>query len=124
MATMTVDQRTDMQLDLGIGPDQAVFSDYEIDRAFTRGDSDPVATLAYLYRQMISNPQKLTAYFGDKLSEKERMSLLDNMHARMIQLEKSARVTNPPLIATASYLQRDYGTLYEDANGIVSEEDD
>lgn len=59
---LTTEQRTDMQADLGITADEAVFTNDELDRLFTRAGDD-YNTAVYLgWRQLMADAAKLYAY--------------------------------------------------------------
>lgn len=62
MATLTNDQRTDMQGDLGIGADESVFTDDELNRLYTRADSDYATAVYYAWRQIWANTAKFHDY--------------------------------------------------------------
>lgn len=59
---LTTEQRTDMQADLGITADEAVFTNDELDRLFTRA-GDNYNTAVYLgWRQLMADAAKLYKY--------------------------------------------------------------
>jgi hypothetical protein len=59
---LTSDQLTDMQGDLGIGADESVFTDTELNRLYTRASED-YATAVYLaWRQIWANTAKFHDY--------------------------------------------------------------
>lgn len=122
---LTIDQRTSLQMDLGIEADQAIFSDYEMDQAYTRASGDMQGALVYLYRQLVSNPRKLKAYFGEGFTESERKTMLTTMYARLHDMEKAARITNPVLQATTVFMPRGYGdpTVDYNGDGVIDEQD-
>lgn len=61
MAELTATQRADMQADLGIGTDEAVFTNDELDRLYTRAGSYDLAVY-YGYRQLLADANKLFDY--------------------------------------------------------------
>jgi len=54
-------QLTDIQADLGIGSGEGVFTDAELNRLYTRADSDYSLAVLYAIRQLLTN----TARFHD-----------------------------------------------------------
>jgi uncharacterized protein (DUF885 family) len=62
MATLTTTQRTDLQADLGIGSDEAVFTNDELDRLYTRADADYDTSVYLAYRQLLANANKFHDY--------------------------------------------------------------
>jgi len=62
MATLTATQRADMQGDLGIGSDEAVFTNDELDRLYTRAVSDYNLAVYYGYRQLLAQANKFHNY--------------------------------------------------------------
>lgn len=62
MATLTATQRADMQADLGISADETVFTNDELDRLYTRADSNYEAAVYYGYRQLLADANKLFDY--------------------------------------------------------------
>lgn len=71
MATLTSTQLGDLQADLGIGADEAVFTDAELNRLFTRADGSLDKTTAFAYRQLWSNSLKFADYTQGRSSEKK-----------------------------------------------------
>lgn len=59
---LTADQRTDMQGDLGIGSDEAVFTNAELDRLYARADSDYNLAVFFGYRQLLAQANKFHDY--------------------------------------------------------------
>jgi len=59
---LTVTQLTDLQKDIGIGSDEAVFTDDALNRLFTRADSDYALTVAYAIRQLLMNAARFNDY--------------------------------------------------------------
>lgn len=71
MATLTATLRTDVQGDLGIGSDQGVFTDDELDRLYTRADSDYGTTIYLAFRQLLADAAKFNDYTAGHTSEKK-----------------------------------------------------
>src|SRR5512136_1192635 len=62
MANLTVEQRADIQGDLGISSDQTVFTNTELDRLYTRASSNYELAVYYGYRQLLADANKLHDY--------------------------------------------------------------
>ena len=62
MATLTATQRADMQADLGIGTDESVFTNDELDRLYTRADADYNTAVYYAWRQLLADANKFHDY--------------------------------------------------------------
>jgi hypothetical protein len=60
--TLTVDQLTDLQADLGITTDQLVFTDAALNRLYTRAAGDYDATVVYALRQLRQQAAKGIQY--------------------------------------------------------------
>jgi hypothetical protein len=78
MATLTTDQLSDLQADLGITDDESVFADAELNRLFTRAEEDYDLTVIYALRQMWRNAAKFTKYTQNASSE-ERQQIFDHL---------------------------------------------
>lgn len=59
---LTTDQKTDMQADLAIGAAQDVFTDDELERLFTRADSNYNLAVYYGFRQLMADAAKFHDY--------------------------------------------------------------
>lgn len=70
MATLTDEQRSDLQGDLGITADESVFTDTELDRLYTRANSDYNGTIVLALRQLLANTAKMADYTAGQSSEK------------------------------------------------------
>lgn len=62
MATLTTTQRADMQIDLGIDDTETVFTNAELDRFYTRAESDYDTAVYYGYRGILASTAKLHDY--------------------------------------------------------------
>lgn len=62
MATLTNDQLSDIQGDLGIGSDESVFTDDDLNRLYTRADGDYTTAVYLGYRQLLAQANKLHDY--------------------------------------------------------------
>ena len=96
MATLTSDQLSDMQADLGISNDESVFTDAELNRLFTRADSDYETTVAYAYRQLWANALKFTKYTQGRSSE-DRTAIRDALKDAMSYWEQKAGIAGGKL---------------------------
>lgn len=56
------DQKIDMQGDLGIDTTESVFTNVELDRLFTRAESDYGLAVYYAYRQLLADANKFHDY--------------------------------------------------------------
>lgn len=59
---LTATQRADMQADLGISDDQAVFTDAELDRLYERAGQDYDKAVHHGLRQLLTNAAKFHDY--------------------------------------------------------------
>lgn len=59
---LTADQLADLQSDLGIGSDEAVFTDVELERLFQRAGEDYPTTVYYAWRQLLAASTKYVDY--------------------------------------------------------------
>lgn len=71
MATLSAAQLGDIQADLGIGQDGAVFTDAELSRLYTRAESDYDLTVVYALEQLMVDAAKLNDYTAGSSSEKK-----------------------------------------------------
>lgn len=106
---LTVEQRSDLQGDLGIGPDQSIFTDYEMDRAFTRADSDLGLAKIILLQQLVASPKRLMLYLGSDCPEDQQKSMKQQLIARLTRLEEQAGLTLQSLSMGGIDLNLDYG---------------
>mgnify|MGYP001561254232 FL=1 len=89
---LTADQLADMQGDLGITTDQAVFTDAELNRLFARTDSDYNGAVYLAYRQLLADATKLFNYtVGQTRIEREKV--FDHV-AKMVEFWKAESRTN------------------------------
>lgn len=86
MATLTAQQRTDLQNDLGITNNQLVFTDAELDRNYTRQNSDYDKTLLLCWRQLYAQAVRLFKYTTGNTSE-ERQQIKSNIREQIDYLE-------------------------------------
>lgn len=67
--TLTSDQLSDLQADLGITSDQSVFTDSELNRLFTRAVGDYELTITYAVRQLLMQAARFNDYTVGQTSE-------------------------------------------------------
>ena len=68
---LTATQRTDMQADLGITSDEAVFTNDELDRLYARADSDYNSAIYLAWRQLMADAAKFNDYTTGQTQEKK-----------------------------------------------------
>ncbi|MCZ2077903.1 MAG: hypothetical protein LC130_23230 [Bryobacterales bacterium] len=66
---LTSQQLADLQGDLGIGNDQAVFTDGDLNRLYVRAGNDHDKTIVLALRQMLADASKLHDYSAGSTSE-------------------------------------------------------
>lgn len=67
---LTAEMLTDFQADLGITNSQAVFTDVQLNRLFTRAGENYPKAVYYAYRQLLSQANKYRDYTAGMTSEK------------------------------------------------------
>jgi len=92
MATLTATQRADMQGDLGISTDEAVFTNDELDRLYTRADSDYNLAVYYAYRQLLAQANKFHDYTSG-MTKIQRQQMRENIKDSMDFWQEEARTT-------------------------------
>lgn len=93
MATLTSAQRADMQGDLGIGADQSVFTNDELDRLYTRAEGSYALAVYYGYRQLLASANKFHDYTRG-LTRVARSQMRDNLAASVEFWKEEARNTS------------------------------
>jgi hypothetical protein len=68
---LTATQRTDFQGDIGIGSDEAVFTNAELDRLYARSDSDYNGAVYLAWRQLMADAAKFNDYTAGQTQEKK-----------------------------------------------------
>jgi hypothetical protein len=66
---LTLTQRSDLQADLGIGSDQTVFTDAQLDRLYARAGDVYELTMCYALDQLLVDAAKLNDYKAGQSSE-------------------------------------------------------
>lgn len=75
---LTAILRTDLQGDLGIEADEAVFTNAELDRLYTRAADDYNLTVFFGYRQLLAQANKFHNY-TEGMTRVERKQMRDNI---------------------------------------------
>ena len=68
--TLSAEQLSDMQGDLGIGADETVFTDAELARLFERAEGDYALAVYYGYRQLLAQANRFHDYTAGMTSIK------------------------------------------------------
>jgi hypothetical protein len=68
---LTADQLADMQADLGIAADEAVFTDDQLNRLYARADSDYETAVCYALDQLMMNAARFNDYTAGASTEKK-----------------------------------------------------
>jgi hypothetical protein len=97
MMVLTADQLADLQGDLGITNDQAVFTDAELNRLFARTDSDYNTTVYLAYRQLLGDAAKFFNYTVGQ-TRIEREAVFDHL-LKMVEFWKAESRTNANQLA-------------------------
>ena len=81
---LSTDQLSDLQADIGIGSDESVFDDDELNRLFARADSDYNLAVFYAIRQLSQNAARFHDYTrGDDADKKQQVfANLEKMYAK------------------------------------------
>lgn len=93
MATLTATQRTDIQGDLGITADEAVFTNDELQRLFDRAGGDYALAVYYGYRQLLAQANKFHNYTVGQ-TKIERATMRDNIRDSMAFWKSEAAAAN------------------------------
>lgn len=86
MATLTTDQLSDFQLDLAISDDEAVFSDAELNRFYTRADGVYEQAVVIALEVLLMNSAKFTKYMIGRTSE-NKDQIFDHLK-QMLEIKK------------------------------------
>lgn len=88
---LTATLRTDLQGDLGIGSDESVFTNAELDRLYTRGGDDYNLAVYFGYRQLLAQANKFHNY-TEGMTKVERVQMRENIADSMKFWKAEARV--------------------------------
>lgn len=114
--SLSTDQLTDLQGDLGITADEAVFTDDELNRLYARADSD-YNTAVYLgYRQLLADANKFFDYTVGQASVK-RSQVREHLFAMLKFWQEEARVAGDQVRMVGL---NQVPTLHKDRPGSVS----
>jgi len=94
---LTVTQLTDLQRDIGIGSDEAVFTDDELNRLYSRAGSYAGA-VAYAVRQLLMDAARFNDYTVDKTKE-SRSQIFAHLKQMYDLWSAEAGIGTPPLVA-------------------------
>lgn len=90
---LTATQRADMQGDLGISSDEAVFTNDELDRLYERAGNNYELAVYYGYRQLLAQANKFHNYTAG-LTRVERVQMRENIADSMTFWQNEARGQN------------------------------
>lgn len=93
MATLTTTQRTDLQADLGIGSDESVFTNDELDRLYTRADADYDEAVYLAIRQLLMQASKFHSYTAGQ-TKIEKQQVFDNLKSMLALWKAEARIAS------------------------------
>jgi len=92
MASLSSDQLTDLQADIGITTDESVFTDAELNRLYTRADSDYNTAVYLALRQLMANAVKFHDYTAGQTSVK-KSQIFDHLKEQVDFWQKESRTT-------------------------------
>lgn len=101
--SLTSDQLSDMQADLGIGSDESVFTDAELNRLYTRADSDYSTAVVLAIRQLTMNAAKLNDYTAGQTSE-SKSQIFKNLKEMLAYWEEQAQANTQVKIVGMSFV--------------------
>ena len=78
MSTLTDDQLSDFQRDLGIVQDDTIFSDSELNRLFTRAEGDYDLAVCYAIDQLMMDAAKFNDYSAGS-SRESKSQVFDHL---------------------------------------------
>lgn len=88
---LTATLRADLQADLGIGSDGAVFTNAELDRLYTRAEDNYNLAVYFGYRQLLAQANKFHNY-TEGMTRVERVQMRENIADSMEFWKAEARV--------------------------------
>jgi hypothetical protein len=100
---LTTDQLTDMQADLGIGSDEGVFTDAELNRLYARANDDYSSAVVLAIRQLTMNAAKLNDYTAGQTSE-SKSQIFKNLKEMLAYWEGKAQSSTQVKIVGMSYV--------------------
>lgn len=93
---LTTDQLSDMQMDLGITNDQAVFTDTELNRLFERAESNYDKAVYFGWRVLLADTAKFFNYTAGQ-TRVERAVMFDHVKAMVDYWQKISQTTDNQL---------------------------
>ena len=105
MTTPPATQRTDIQADLGIGSDEAVFTHDELDRLYDRASSNYELSVAYAIRQILMIAAKFNDYTAGYTAEKKSQVFQQLRGMYEVWLRVAGGAATP---LTASTIEQDF----------------
>lgn len=93
MATLTSDQLSDLQADLSISSDQAVFTDAALNRLYTRAEENYELTVVLAIRQLLMGGAKLNDYTNGLATEK-KSQVFDHLKSMLTYWESKTDETS------------------------------
>lgn len=100
MATLTSDQLTDLRADLGDVP-TSTFSDTELNRLYTRAESDYTQTIVLALRQMTMNAAKFNDYTAGMDTDK-KSQIFDHLQKMLAYYEGKSGKQQVQIVAMRS----------------------
>lgn len=100
--TLSADQLTDMQGDLGITADGTVFTDAELQRLYARTEEDYAGAVFLGWRQLMADTAKFFNYTAGQ-SKVERAAVFDHVKA-MVEFWKGESTTASQQVAVVGLL--------------------
>jgi hypothetical protein len=102
---LTTTQRSDMQADFGIGSDEAVFTNDQLDRLYARADSDYDLAVAIGFDQLLAN---VARYYDYKQAETQeaKAQIFDHLEKMANRWHRKAGGGLMPL--TAGTIELDF----------------
>jgi len=88
---LTTAQRADIQADLGIDSGETVFTNDELDRLYTRADSDYNGAVYLAWRQLMADAAKFNDYTAGQTEEK-KSQIFEHIKAMVDFWKDEARV--------------------------------
>jgi len=81
-----------MQADLGIGSDESVFTNDELDRLYTRADADYEEAVYLAVRQLLMQASKFHSYTAGQ-TKVEKQQVFDNLKDMLALWQSESRTT-------------------------------
>lgn len=88
---LTATLRTDLQADLGIGSDESVFTNDELDRLYERAGDDYNLTVYFGYRQLLAQANKFFNY-TEGMTKVDRADMREHIKDSMEFWQAEGRV--------------------------------